>query len=372
MLQYYFGFTFWCFGCKSCGILTPQPGTELTPPALEGEVLITGPPGRSTEWPHILKLNRESLLLLIKDCDYWIGPFMHKVQSWSLLEEVGRMVTLEGWVVPEGDMSGLWKASHVLYIDLEADKCVCSVCEKILKTPLTVWALFSLFDFHKNVFKNEISLYVLMKKDLQGIQVTKKKQCLYYYRLMYIFIIMHIHIYSWTKVIHMWMYGGGGGLAAKCVQLCVTPWTVAHQAPLSRGFPRQEYWSCRLFLQGVLPDQGLNSCIAGGFFYWWATREAHVNVYSYAYGCVYLYLYMQRKYLRVHTQNSLPLRRKFGGTSLVVQWLRLCTHNAEGTCSSPGQGTRSHMLQLKKSCMLQWRLKIPHAAIKTWCSQINK
>ena len=23
----------------------------------------------------------------------------------------------------------------------------------------------------------------------------------------------------------------------------MTPWTVAHQAPLSMGFPRQEYWS---------------------------------------------------------------------------------------------------------------------------------
>ena len=27
------------------------------------------------------------------------------------------------------------------------------------------------------------------------------------------------------------------------VQLFATPWTVAHQAPLSRGFSRQEYWS---------------------------------------------------------------------------------------------------------------------------------
>ena len=27
------------------------------------------------------------------------------------------------------------------------------------------------------------------------------------------------------------------------VRLSVTPWTVAHQAPLSTGFPRQEYWS---------------------------------------------------------------------------------------------------------------------------------
>ena len=28
-----------------------------------------------------------------------------------------------------------------------------------------------------------------------------------------------------------------------CVRLYVTPWTAAHQAPLSLGFSRQEYWS---------------------------------------------------------------------------------------------------------------------------------
>ena len=27
------------------------------------------------------------------------------------------------------------------------------------------------------------------------------------------------------------------------VRLCATPWTAAHQAPLSTGFSRQEYWS---------------------------------------------------------------------------------------------------------------------------------
>ena len=35
------------FGCESCGILAPQPGIEPTPPALEGEVLTIGPPGKS-------------------------------------------------------------------------------------------------------------------------------------------------------------------------------------------------------------------------------------------------------------------------------------------------------------------------------------
>ena len=37
----------------------------------------------------------------------------------------------------------------------------------------------------------------------------------------------------------------------------VTPWTLAHQAPLSMGFPRQEYWSGLLFPSPEdLPDPG--------------------------------------------------------------------------------------------------------------------
>ena len=97
----------------------------------------------------------------------------------------------------------------------------------------------------------------------------------------------------------------------------VTPWTVAHQAPLSMGFPRQEYWSGLSFpslgekamaphsstlaweipwtkaaVHGVAEGQtrlsdftfsrGSSwprdwtqvSCIAGRFFSIWATREA--------------------------------------------------------------------------------------------------
>ena len=33
---------FWIFGHEACGILAPQPGVKPTPPALEGEVVITG------------------------------------------------------------------------------------------------------------------------------------------------------------------------------------------------------------------------------------------------------------------------------------------------------------------------------------------
>ena len=38
---------FWLFGLEACGILALQPGIEPAPPELEGEVLTTGPPGKS-------------------------------------------------------------------------------------------------------------------------------------------------------------------------------------------------------------------------------------------------------------------------------------------------------------------------------------
>ena len=50
----------------------------------------------------------------------------------------------------------------------------------------------------------------------------------------------------------------------------VTPWTVAHQASLSMGFPRQEFWSGLPFpYPGDLPDLGIkpaSPALAGGFF----------------------------------------------------------------------------------------------------------
>ena len=101
------------------------------------------------------------------------------------------------------------------------------------------------------------------------------------------------------------------------VRLFVTPWIVAHQAPPSLGFSRQEYWSGLPFPSPEdLPDPGIEprspslqaealtseppgkpkilewvahlfssgtsqprnqtrvSCIAGGFFTNWAMREA--------------------------------------------------------------------------------------------------
>ena len=42
------------------------------------------------------------------------------------------------------------------------------------------------------------------------------------------------------------------------VRLFVTPWTVPHQAPLSMGFSRKQYWSGLTFPSpGDLPDPGI-------------------------------------------------------------------------------------------------------------------
>ena len=57
------------------------------------------------------------------------------------------------------------------------------------------------------------------------------------------------------------------------VWLFVTPWTITRQAPLSMGFPRQEYWSGLPFPSpGDLPDMGIKPfslvfpALAGRYF----------------------------------------------------------------------------------------------------------
>ena len=66
------------------------------------------------------------------------------------------------------------------------------------------------------------------------------------------------------------------------VQLVMTPWTVACQAPLSTGFSRQEYWSgllCpppgELSDPGIEPEFLMSPAPSGRFFTSRATCKAH-------------------------------------------------------------------------------------------------
>ena len=59
----------------------------------------------------------------------------------------------------------------------------------------------------------------------------------------------HLLIWDWKKV---------KVLVLSRVQLFVTPWNVAHQAALSMGFSRQEYWNGLPFPSpGDLPNSGI-------------------------------------------------------------------------------------------------------------------
>ena len=60
------------------------------------------------------------------------------------------------------------------------------------------------------------------------------------------------------KQIHRCSYVCRKVKSLSCVQLFTTPWTVALQAPPSRGVPKQGYWSGLPFPSpGNLPDPGI-------------------------------------------------------------------------------------------------------------------
>ena len=65
----------------------------------------------------------------------------------------------------------------------------------------------------------------------------------------------------------------------------VMPWAVAHQVPLSMGFPRQEYWSRLPFPSPWdLPDPGIkpNPCLLC-LLHWQADREFWLSSFSFLY-----------------------------------------------------------------------------------------
>ena len=64
------------------------------------------------------------------------------------------------------------------------------------------------------------------------------------------------------------------------VQLLATPWTVAHQAPLSMEFSKQEYWSDSRESHGPR-HQTCISCISRWILNHYTTREAPFSFIGY-------------------------------------------------------------------------------------------
>ena len=79
--------------------------------------------------------------------------------------------------------------------------------------------------------------------------------------------LLHWQVDFFLPLSHMGSRQGGELVCAQSfshVWLFVTPWTVAHQAPLSMEFSGQEYWNGLLFpTPGDLPDSGIKlGCLA--------------------------------------------------------------------------------------------------------------
>ena len=70
-----------------------------------------------------------------------------------------------------------------------------------------------------------------------------------------------------------------GGLFAQSCPTLATPWTIAHQPPLSKGFPRQEYWSRLPFPSpGDLPDPGINpGLLHCRWILFWLSYDWHIT-----------------------------------------------------------------------------------------------
>ena len=72
-------------------------------------------------------------------------------------------------------------------------------------------------------------------------------------KVLFLYKIKHISLKSWMVFLEMSLYTQNTSIPQlttchvlshfSLVRLFVTLWTVAHQAPLSMGFSRQEYWS---------------------------------------------------------------------------------------------------------------------------------
>ena len=119
---------------------------------------------------------------------------------------------------------------------------------------------------------------------------------------------------AWRSSCVEWT-GDGGGSKWKiavlsgyylyiCVCVCIcsvmsdsaTSWTAAHEAPVSMGFPRQEYWSGLPFpTSGELPHPGIEPEslasleLAGGFF---TTAPPGKPIYIYTFFfCKFFYIY---------------------------------------------------------------------------------
>ena len=82
----------------------------------------------------------------------------------------------------------------------------------------------------------------------------------------------------------LWLWKESEHVTCSVMSNSATPWTIAHQAPLSMGFSKQEYWSGFSFPSpGDLPEPGIEptSTVLRQILYHWATRKAQLMLINF-------------------------------------------------------------------------------------------
>ena len=101
----------------------------------------------------------------------------------------------------------------------------------------------------------------------------------------------------------------------------MTPWTVAHQALLSMGFCRQEYWvGCHFLLQGIFWTQGLNPRL----LYWQADSLPLRHL-----GSILLWYYTQN----LKSGSFLKVNQNVESEIILINWLYSVTLESTGLCT---------------------------------------
>ena len=107
---------------------------------------------------------------------------------------------------------------------------------------------FLLKQFFRNGLINKISDRLFLKTSIVSTlnELSLELSSVAYNRIRFSQRVL-CQSYAWTVLCHQGH-----------IQLFVTPWTIACQAPLSMGFPGVD---CHGLLQGILLTQGLNLCL---------------------------------------------------------------------------------------------------------------
>ena len=180
------------------------------------------------------------------------------------------------------------------------------------------------------------------------------------------------------------------------VRLCVTPWTVAHQAPLSMGFSRQEYCSGLPFPSpGDLPDPGIkltspvSPALVGRFFTTWEAQKRNGFHQRYiqdltscmienSWECWNALSPSQKRFQRPTIKSNFPPERSEGSKHLsstqprtgifTRRWEQLKSHFTGQWDKLPYPHTHSPLQhQLRDFLVVHWlRLHTPNAGAQVW------